>query len=31
MKTEKFQTRGREREEPAEEQLRVESPQFFIN
>ena len=31
MKTEKFQTRGKEREEPAEEQLRVESPQFFIN
>ena len=31
MKTEKIQTRGKEREEPAEEQLRVESPQFFIN
>ena len=31
MKTEKFQTCGEERGEPAEKQLRVESPQFFIN
>ena len=31
MKTEKFQTRGEERGEPAKEQLRVDSSQFFIN
>ena len=31
LKTEKFQTRGEERGEPAKEQLRVDSSQFFIN